>query len=146
MLQLLPINKKLRKEDTVAGKLRRGKGSGVVVDTQLNMSQQCTQVAKTTSGMLPFIRNSTASRRWSSSCTLTLVRPHLRYCVQFWAPHYNKDIKAMERVQRRATKLWRSGAQDWRGVAEGTGIVRSGEGLGETLLLSVFTWKEVVAR
>jgi len=63
MLQLLPINKKLRKEDTVAGKLRRGKGSGVVVDTQLNMSQQCTQVAKTTSGMLPFIRNSTASRR-----------------------------------------------------------------------------------
>jgi len=71
------------------------------------MSQQCALEAKRENRVLGCIKHSTTNRSKEGIIPLysALAWPHREYCVQFRAPQFEKDVKVLECVERRATKL-----------------------------------------
>ena len=85
----------------------REKDVGVVLSSDMKVSEQCGIAARKGNQILGLIRRNIAYRdkRLIIPLYISLVRPHLECCMQACRPHMRKYINKLERVQRRATRL-----------------------------------------
>jgi hypothetical protein len=83
------------------------KDLGVYISNNLTWVKQVSEQCTKSNRMLGFVRRNTRFITRTSvrrSIYLTLVRCHLGYATQIWAPQSKELIRKIERVQRRATK------------------------------------------
>lgn len=87
--------------------IKEEKDIGVIIDDKLSFSSHMSTKINKANAIMGTIRRTYAYMDEESFLLLykALVRPHLEYANQVWAPNLKKDIVAIENVQRRATKL-----------------------------------------
>ena len=83
------------------------KDLGVIVDNKLKFHMHTSAAIKKANSILGLIKRSFAELDESTITTLytSMVLPHLEYGNVIWVPHFKEDIKAIERLQKRATKF-----------------------------------------
>ena len=80
---------------------------GIQITSNLLFKEQVAKAVSKANRMLGLLRNSFVSRDetlWKKLYTI-YVRPQLEYCNQVWHPYLKGDVEALEKVQRRATKV-----------------------------------------
>ena len=85
------------------------KDLGLVIDEDLKFHEQVAAAVGRANRVLGLVKRSFKALDSRSLPLLyrTLVRPHLEYANVVWGPTFRSDQDAIERVQRRATKLVR---------------------------------------
>ena len=78
-----------------------------MVTSKFTPSSQCEAAAAKALRALFSLRSVIINRTSEVMLPLysAIVRPHLEYCVQAWAPYLKKDVIVLERVQRLATRM-----------------------------------------
>ena len=88
-------------------KTEREKDLGVILNRKLKFCDHIDQAILKGNRVLGMLRRS--FKFWDKKMFKKLygafIRPHLEYGAAIWNPHLKRDIKKLEKVQRRATKL-----------------------------------------
>ena len=87
-------------------KKKNEKDIGVHVSDNLKFSFHISNVVKKAECLMGIFKKFIASRDKVVFIRLykQLIRPHLEYATCVWNPHFKRDIRMLEQVQRRATK------------------------------------------
>ena len=93
--------------DTVLQKASEEKDLGICIQNNLKADRHIDESVKKANQILGQIYRTIEYKSVENILPLylTLVRPHLEYCVQAWAPYYTKDIDKLEKVQKRALRM-----------------------------------------
>ena len=88
-------------------KVKSEKDLGVTVDDQLNFKLHISQKIAKANSMIYLIKHyfKYLDKDMLKLLYKSLIRPHLEYCSPVWNPITKTDIRRIEGVQRRVTKL-----------------------------------------
>ena len=83
---------------------------GVYINSKLKWDDQVDQASLKATSVLGMLKRTFV--HWNARLLVklytTYIRPHLEYCSSVWNPYRKKDIKKLEQVQRKATKLYQN--------------------------------------
>ena len=86
--------------------VKEEKDLGGIINNQLKFHTHTSAAVKKANSILGLIKRFVALDEDTVPLLFTsMVRPHLEYGIIIWGPHFIGDIRAVDRVQKRATKL-----------------------------------------
>ena len=93
--------------DVTVPSVAQNKDIGVILSSNLSFSARLNRIlskAYNSLGMISRAVPANCSMALKRTLYLTLVRSQVIYCSQVWRPYHIQETKALERLQRRATK------------------------------------------
>ena len=80
---------------------------GITINSKLNWSEHIARITSKTSSVLGFLQRNfkKCPTDIKVSCYKSLVLPVLEYGCTIWDPYTNKDIRNLEKIQRRAARF-----------------------------------------
>ena len=102
------LNPPIKIYDSYLARSHDEKDLGIHVTSTLDPARHIANKVNTANFVLSQVRRSFLCNHPTTMLKLykTLVRPHLDYCANVWSPWKQKDVKKVESVQRRATRMF----------------------------------------